>query len=299
MQTDAHDRTSITQLATQHGLDLIPETITINEIGLDFRVAIATAHNGERWVLRIPRRSDVMPRATTEGRLLQRVAPLLDVAVPDWRIQSSALIAYPLLPGEPGLSVGLDGSLDWHVDVEDPIYTHSLGEFLAQLHSIDRQQVADTGIDIRTPDEVRQAIADDITQVSSEFQVAASLLDRWNTWLADDGFWPTTSVLTHGEVYPGHLLLTNQQIVGVLDWTTAAIGDPAQDFAFHRVLMSDKAFAATVQRYIEYGGNVGPKFAEHCTELYSISPINYGIYALTTGDPAHVRAAAAALNPEA
>ena len=299
MQTDAHDRTSITQLAAQHGLDPIPETITMNEVGLDFRVAIATAHNGERWVLRIPRRSDVMPRATTEGRLLQRVAPLLDVAVPDWRIQSSALIAYPLLPGEPGLSVGLDGSLDWHVDVEDPIYTHSLGEFLAQLHSIDRQQVADTGIDIRTPDEVRQAIADDITQVSSEVQVAASLLDRWNTWLADVGFWPTTSVLTHGEVYPGHLLLTNQQIVGVLDWTTAAIGDPAQDFAFHRVLMSDKAFAATVQQYIEYGGNVGPKFAEHCTELYSISPINYGIYALTTGDPAHVRAAAAALNPEA
>lgn len=298
MPPTANDRTSIIRLATQHGLDLIPETLTINEIGLDFRVAIATTHSGERWVLRIPRRADVMPRATAEGRLLQRVAPLLDVAVPDWRIQSSELIAYPLLPGEPGLSIGHDGALDWHLDVEDSTYTHSLGEFLAQLHSIEHRQVADTGIEIRTPDEVRQAIANNITRVSSELQVAASLLDRWNSWLADDGFWPATSALTHGEVYPGHLLVTDQKIVGVLDWTTAAIGDPAQDFAFHRVLVSDEAFAATVQQYIEHGGEVGPRFAEHCTELYSISPVNYGIYALTTGDPAHVRAAAAALNPE-
>ncbi|HIW61261.1 MAG TPA: hypothetical protein H9881_02285 [Candidatus Stackebrandtia excrementipullorum] len=60
--------------------------------------------------------------------------------------------------------------------------------------------------------------------------------------------------------------------------------------------MSDKAFDATVKRYAERGGRVRPKPAEHCTELYSTSPVDHGVYALTTRDPAHVEGAAAALD---
>lgn len=298
MATETADSISIAELAAAHDLIIAPETITVNELGLDFRVAIAETSEGEPWVLRIPRRPDVMPRADIEGSLLQRIAPRLNVAVPDWRIHSPDLVAYPILPGEPGLSIGDDGTPEWHFDAESATYTNSLGELLAQLHSIDLEEVSDTGIDAHTPAEIRQAIRNDIARVSSEFEVSVDLLKRWKTWLADDRYWPDRSTLTHGEAYPGHLLLTGEKIVGVLDWTTAAISDPAQDFAFHRVSVSQHAFDATVKRYIECGGRVGPNFAEHCTELCSISPVHYGIYALTTGDPAHLDAAAAALNPE-
>ena len=63
--------------------------------------------------------------------------PQLDVAVPDWRISSPELIAYPLLPGTPGLSEETDGSVTWHVDIASPAYAASLGEVVAQLHAID------------------------------------------------------------------------------------------------------------------------------------------------------------------
>ena len=144
---------------------------------------------------------------------------------------------------------------------------------------------------------MRQGIRDGIARVSSAFEVSADLLNRWTTWLADDRYWPHASTLTHGEIYPAHLLLTGETIVGVLDWTTAAVGDPARDFVFHRESVSRRAFDATVRRYVECGGRVWPMFAEHCTELFSTSPVDYGLYALTTGDPAHLDAAAAALNP--
>lgn len=293
----ADDNASITELAAANGLNIRPETITINELGLDFRVAIAEANDGTRWVLRIPRRSDVTDRAAVEGRFLERVAPHLDVAVPNWQIHSADLIAYPLLPGEPGLTISDDGTPYWHFDVESPIFANSLGKFLAQLHAIDPSEVSGAGIDIFTPAEVRQGIRDDIAQVSSEFEVSPDLIDRWKTWLADDRYWPDWSTPTHGEIYPAHLLLTDQNIVGVLDWTTANVSDPAKDFQFHRASVSKQTFEATVKTYIEHGGRVWPKFAEHCTELFTIAPINYGIFALTTQDPAHMEAAAAQLNP--
>lgn len=298
MTTEATDRKSIADLAASHGLDVVPESISLNELGLDFRVAFAETDGAEKWVLRIPRRADVAPRAAVEGRLLDRIQPHLDVAIPNWRIHAADLIAYPLLPGEPGLTIGEDGEPAWHFDVESDAFAHSLGDLLAQLHSIDPEEVSTTGIDIRTAAETRQGIRDDIARVSAEFAIAADLLSRWRSWLADDDYWPTWSVLTHGEVYPAHLLLTDEKIVGVLDWTTAAIGDPARDFVFHRASVSDRSFDATVRRYVERGGRVWPKLAEHCTELYSTSPLAYGLYALTTGDPAHVEAAAAQLGPQ-
>lgn len=98
MQTAAADSESITELAAAHALVIDPGTIAVNELGLDFRVAIAQADDGKSWVLRIPRRPDVTARADVEGRLLARIAPRLDVAVPDWRIHTADLIAYPLLP---------------------------------------------------------------------------------------------------------------------------------------------------------------------------------------------------------
>lgn len=85
----------ILQVAAAHGLDLDPDSVEVNEMGLDFRVALATtvssstassssatattsstvAEADQRWVLRIPRRPDALERAEVEGRLLATVHP--------------------------------------------------------------------------------------------------------------------------------------------------------------------------------------------------------------------------------
>src|SRR5699024_8971147 len=121
------------------------------------------------WVLRIPRRDDVMDRANVEGHLLRFVAPQLDVAVPDWQIHSSALIAYPLLPGTPGLELTAQGEPVWHTDVSSNAYATSLGDVLAQLHTTDVEQARATGIEVRSSAEVRQSWRDDIATVAAEF----------------------------------------------------------------------------------------------------------------------------------
>lgn len=67
METGAGDHASLTELAAAHGLDIVPETIAVNDLGLDFRVAIAATADGQRWVLRIPQRPTSHPGPSWRG----------------------------------------------------------------------------------------------------------------------------------------------------------------------------------------------------------------------------------------
>jgi macrolide phosphotransferase len=297
--TDTTPETAaVPALAADHGLDLRPESLRFNEMGLDFRVVLARTTTGEEWVLRIPRRAEVMVRAAVEARVLRLVAPHLSAAVPDWRIHTGELIAYPLLPGEPGLEM-VDGEPVWRVDVSSPGYADSLGELLTQLHGTDPIEASTTGAPVRTPAYFRQAWRDDIERVSREFTVAGHLRERWESWLADESYWPDHAVLTHGEIYPGHTLIRDGRISAVLDWTTATVGDPGRDFMFHQATASPEAFRLTVDRYTQGGGKVWPRLAEHCAEMFAANPVAYGLYVLDSGDESHREAAAAQLNPSA
>lgn len=284
-------------LAADHDLDLLGDSLRTEEVGLDFRVAFARARDGQDWVLRIPRRPEVLPRAAVEGHLLAVVAPRLEVAIPDWRISTERLIAYPLLPGTPGLTVRADGTVDWHVDMASTEYARCLGAFIAQLHAVDAEAAAETGIPSRTPAQVRQDWRADLARVADGFEIAPALRERWETWLAEDSYWPDHSVLTHGEIYPGHTLVRGERLSAVLDWTTAAIGDPARDFMFHRVSAPPEAFDAALAAYADAGGILHPRLGEHSEEMFSASPLAYGLYALETGEREHREAAAAALDP--
>lgn len=88
-------------LANKNGLRLNPNGVEINESGMDFLVAFVTDEAGESWVLRKPRRSDVLERAVNEHKVLMLVREQLPIDVPDWRIFTPELIAYPLLHGKP------------------------------------------------------------------------------------------------------------------------------------------------------------------------------------------------------
>jgi len=295
--TPPDDLDALLDLASAHALELDPGTLRAEEIGLDFRVVFARTLAGQDWVLRIPRRPDVLDRAAVEERLLAMVAPHLDAAVPDWQVSTPELIAYPLLPGTPGLTVEADGDVSWHVDIASPRYAASLGETVAQLHAVDAEAAAATGIQVRSPAEVRESWAGDLARVAAEFEISAGLRERWEAWLGEDSYWPQHSVLTHGEIYPGHTLVMDERISAIVDWTTAAVGDPAKDLMFHQVSAPAEVFEIALEAYVAGGGSLWPRLAEHCTEMFSAGPIGYGLYALETGRAEHREAAAAALNP--
>lgn len=58
------------QLAHNHGLDILEDTIKINESGVDFQVAHAKDSDGDQWILRVPRRPESMRHALQEKKAL-------------------------------------------------------------------------------------------------------------------------------------------------------------------------------------------------------------------------------------
>ncbi|MER1996994.1 MAG: macrolide 2'-phosphotransferase [Arthrobacter sp.] len=283
-------------LAASHGLNLAPEGVEFNEAGLDYRVAFAAeAGSGKKWVLRLPRRPDVAAGQAKEEAILDFVRPRLGVAVPDWQIQARDLIAYPLLPGRPGLTVAEGNQPYWHFDPSSGEYLDSLANLIAVLHAMDAAEAAKAGVPAETPEEVRACWAAGLDNALAEFRVDPGLLAGWRRWLDDDGLWPERTVLTHGELYPAHLLLDeSNRIVSVLDWTTAKVSDPALEFMYVQLISPD-SFDEVVRRYQDAAGTPEPRLAERCTALIAAGPLNYAVFALTTGQAEHLEAAQAQL----
>ncbi|MGX6512558.1 macrolide 2'-phosphotransferase [Rhodococcus sp. SJ-2] len=295
------DVSAAISLAAAHGLHLSAADATVNEAGLDYRVVMATDDTGQRWVLRVPRRDDVSAGMAAEMRILDLVSPVLSedgIAVPHWQIRTPELIAYPALPGAPGLTLTGTGEPVWHIDPASPDYAQRLGRLLARLHSIGAQQAGAAGIEVRSPARVRQAWRDDIDRVSEAFTIAPALSRAWQTWLEDDICWPDDTVMTHGEIYPAHVLLgEGGAITGVLDWTTARVDDPARDLAAQYGAAGEEMLHVTIDAYAAAGGRPHPGLAAQAGHLWDASPIGYALYALTTGAESDLASAAAMLDP--
>ncbi|MGC0141980.1 macrolide 2'-phosphotransferase [Pseudactinotalea sp. Z1732] len=295
--TVPHTPEEITALARRHGLAIVADSIRLNEAGLDYRVAYANADDGERWILRIPRRSGMGKSISAEAAVLAVVGQHLDVAVPQWQVANEELVAYPELPGAPALTID-DGEPTFHVDVASRTYAVEFGRLAAALQAIPRGALTEAEVQDTTPEQVRAKHRADLEQVATAFRVADDLLARWHAWLDTDSYWPEWTAFTHGELYQAHVLVDQQhRITGVLDWTTAGIGDPASDLMMQKMTAPAQTFEETMRAFTEAGGHTWPRLEDHCVEMQSFFPVGYGLYALTTGDPEHAAAAQAGLNP--
>jgi len=179
--------------------------------GFDFKVLMVD----DTWVVRWPRHRLAVEEIEREIELLPVLAPLLPVEVPRFEYVSREpwLVAYRLIRGEP-------------LTAEDP---DGVRAFLDALHGV---AVDDVPAD-------RPDWLETYRRQAEEFRrVVLPLLDpdersRGEALLAEieslTGFRP---VLTHSDLGPGHLLVRDGKLAGVIDWGDARIGDPALDYAW-------------------------------------------------------------------
>ena len=179
--------------------------------GWDFKVLILE----DQWVLRVPRHRLAVEELEKEILLLPAIADRLPVRIPRFAHVSREplYVTYPLVRG------------DRHVD-EDP---SGVRAFLDALHAVPVDEVP-----APHPDWLEE-----YRELADAFRrVVLPLLDpderpRSESLLADvetlTGFRP---VLTHSDLGPSHLLVHGGELVGVIDWGDARIGDPAIDYAW-------------------------------------------------------------------
>lgn len=195
----------VKQLANHHGLNILDETIKINEYGVDFQVAHAKDQNGENWILRVPRRPESMRHALKEKKALEIIHRHASFQVPDWSIFSEDLIAYKQLAGVPaGIVDAEQQGYIWNIDESNvpPEYYHSLGKVLANLHSFPQQEFQNIGVEIVHANELRASMKHRMERVKEKYDIHPKLWDRWQVWLADDSFWPSHVGVKHGDLHP-------------------------------------------------------------------------------------------------
>jgi len=277
----------IIELAKDHGLVLTGDSLSRNESGLDFLVVMAAVENGEQWVLRIPRRPDVIPTARKERKILELIQGKLHIQTPQWDVFSDELIAYKLLDGVPTGTIDPDAkAYVWEIDEKNvpDSFNETLGNALADLHSISHLEAERAGLSVLAPEQLRDSMRARMEKVKDEYGVGEELWSRWQEWLENEELWPKESAFIHGDLHAGHILINEGTCVtGFIDWTEARVDDPAYDFVVHFTAFGDEALESLIESYRVAGGYVWPYMREHIHELTASYPVAIAEFAKKSG----------------
>ncbi|UJR78408.1 GTPase HflX [Sandaracinus amylolyticus] len=275
--------------AARYGLRVTPERDVLDASGLDFLVVHARDDAGAPWIVRTPRRADVIASAQREARVLRLVAPSLAVAVPDWRVHARDVIAYPRLEGTPGWRFDDTGALRWAFDPSAPpdAFLDTYAHLLASLQAIPLDRLHDAGVRVESVGDARTELARAMRDTRDALAPSDAVWVRWQRWIDDDASWPTHVALAHADLHPGHLLLDGQaRITGVLDWTEARATDPSIDLAMLFGCYGRSALESVVDRFARAGGVTWPAIVSHTIERWAANAALIAEWALRTGDDA-------------
>jgi aminoglycoside phosphotransferase (APT) family kinase protein len=193
------------------------------------------AVNGE-WIVRFPKREDVVPSQTLERTLLAVLAPRLPVPIPVPSLLGEPCAEFPF----PFLGYRrLEGvqAVDLRPsDVDGEALARRLAAFVTALHAVPAAEAIALGVPERPPRDPLDA-RDRHARVWREVRgaVPAALAARGDAFFAapppPEAAFPLR--LTHADVTYDHVLLTpdGRDVAGVIDWGDVSVGDPAWDFA--------------------------------------------------------------------
>ncbi|SEN72806.1 macrolide phosphotransferase [Amphibacillus marinus] len=277
------------QLAHKHGLNILLDSITFNESGVDFQVAYAKDEYDNKWILRIPRRRESLRHAQLEQEALAIIGQHASFEVPKWSIISEEFVAYQQLGGNPAATIDMElQDYIWSFDnMKVPAeYNHSLGQALANLHALPQAPFKKIGIEYLPANQLRSHMKERMKKVNQTYDINPSRWQCWQDWLADDTLWPTHVGVKHGDLHPGHILINNNyQVTGIIDWTEVGIADVSVDFMSHYLLFGQTGLRQLLDAYQNAGGKTWPRMNEHIVNLLTTSGITVAEYAETSGLP--------------
>ncbi|GAA2456743.1 macrolide 2'-phosphotransferase [Streptomyces lavendulocolor] len=302
--TAAHPGTDTAELAAyasrRLGVELVPESARADDSGWDFRVVHIRATDGTHWILRRPRRPEASAQLAVEGAVLAAVRGRVAVPVPDWRLHTPELVAYPRLPGVAAGSEDPETLVyGWSMDplARPDRYLEPLARCLVAVHSTPLDGTWELpGAHPADPGTVRSRIADKLARARAELELPAHRVARWRKWLDDDRLWPDRLALVHGDVHPGHTLVESRPsgppaLSGLLDWANAGVGDPAADFVDMLYAGGTDVLDRLLDAYRAAGGEVRDGMRAHVLARASFLWVHVALRGLDTGRPAWVETA--------
>ncbi|MCX4577152.1 phosphotransferase [Streptomyces sp. NBC_01571] len=244
MTSRSRDRVAdVRSVVVTHMLDYRIESVVPVGEGLD---NLAYEVNGE-LIVRFSKEPDPARRTALvgrEARLLAAVAGISPLPVPEptFTVAEQGCLAYPKLPGTSLLDMSRHQRSAHGTSI-----AATLGELLTALHTVSVDRLADlVEADHQPLAEWRQDAAENFVTVAGQVPQAhrgpvEAFLDAAPP---RDGYSP---VFSHNDLGIEHVLVdpVTWTVTGIIDWSDAAVVDPAHDFGLiHRDLGPAAARAA-------------------------------------------------------
>jgi aminoglycoside 2''-phosphotransferase len=189
---------------------------------------------GDGWVFRFPRRAEYAGRFERDRSVHELVAgPLAPVAVPRVELLGSGGPAFPYPFAGHQLVPGVEA--DDAVIRRNPRFAAELGAAITAIHSVPAAAARAAGVG--RDDEGAEDWLREVREVAHRLDGLGSSTDVALDWVRRAGVppapYPGPDVLLHNDLCPDHILCdpTTGRLTGIIDWTDAALGDPALDFA--------------------------------------------------------------------
>ncbi|MDD9205812.1 phosphotransferase, partial [Georgenia sp. 10Sc9-8] len=199
----------------------------------DVQTAEIVDATGWHWVVRCPVSAAAGAAMEAERALLQNLAAAVDeerlpFAVPrpagDVELpEGGRAVVVPALAGRP---------LDLEQLGPGPGLSAGLGRAVAALHELPPEVVADAGLPVYDADSYRARCLAEVDEVARTGHVPAVLLERWEQALENVALWRFRTTPVHGDLHPESILVSGTEVTAMTTFTSAHVGDPAEDLAW-------------------------------------------------------------------
>lgn len=261
-------------------------------IGLANAVAVDTGWDFEvvdtgEWVFRVPRRAAVAESLRVERVLLALLARHLPVRVPDLSLHAlpdgTPYALYPRLPGTPATC-------------EDAgRIAADVAALLTALHAIDPLDGLVLGLP--APGTL------DLDVLAGRATAEVVPLLPWEAVTAlHDAFAAlreplAAEVILHADLGEANLLVENGRLTGVIDWTDAHMGDPAQDLSWFVQCLGVEGARAAFASYVPPPGTDEDTLWRRAVAHATVQPVHAVLYGMDRDDASYVRRQLARLVP--
>ena len=193
---------------------------------------------GSEYVIRLPRIEGAIVNMKKEWKWLPKLAPLLKVPISEPVFKGKPAADYPWCWTVARWHNGDNPSFEQENELE--WVAKDLAHFINDLHQIELPNGPasrrGTALNEQNFDEeTRKAILELEGEIDTKF-----VTSLWN-YLSNRPAWDRYPVWIHGDLLPGNIILQNQRLQAVIDFSDVGVGDPACDLVISWCLFNSNS----------------------------------------------------------
>lgn len=134
---------------------------------------------------------------------------------------------------------------------DDAILIESIARSIASIHALPHSIVQQGGLSNRSATDQRLLVTRLVDRAAATRSLPETVQRRWVEVLETASLWDFSPKTVHGSLKDSSILVADDAIIGVLDWSQFAVADPAVDLAW-LLEAGDAVFEAVLGRYLKF-----------------------------------------------